>query len=127
MAIQLEFLNLIIPVQVIQQKYLGGWDACLMDHAKGIGRVVWYDGYLFRTGAMDSEMVDVWIEKYTRLGFEATELIDGKPVWRDFCILTSYGASQYKCPWIVVDGAERIAWLRGRNKGDVIGREQFKR
>jgi hypothetical protein len=126
MAVQLEFLNLIIPVQVIEQKYSGGWDACLEDHAKSIGRVVWYDDHLFRTGAMDGDMIANLIEKWTNLGFEATDVVDEKTVWRDLCVVDAFGFSQHDSPWIVVDGAERTAWRRGCDKGDVIGREQFR-
>jgi len=126
MAVQLEFLNFIIPVQVIEQKYSGGWDACLRDHAKSIGRVVWYDKFFFRTGTMDADLMDNLMEKWTKLGFEATEVVDGKKVWKDFCVVTSYGVSQYDCPWIKVDPAARVAWLRGTEQGEAIGRDHFR-
>src|SRR4051812_21544345 len=125
MAIELEFINLIIPVQVIEQKYPGGWDACIRDHAKSIGRVVWYVDNLFRTGAMDPDLMDNLITKWTRLGFQATESIGNAVCWKDFCMVTSYGASKYDCPWIVFDSAERIAWLRGAEAGEIIGRDHF--
>ena len=127
MAVKLEFLNFIVPVQVIDQKYSGGWDACLRNHAKSIGRVVWYDEHLFRTGAMDGDMMDNLIEKWTRLGFEATEEIEGKTVWKDFCVVTSYGVSEHDSPWIMVDSASGAAWLRGTDRGEVVGRDHSRR
>lgn len=125
--IQLEFLNFIVPVQVIEQKYSGGWAACLGDHAMGIGKVVWYDDHLFRTGAMDPDLMDNLITKWTRLGFEATESVGNSVIWKDFCVVTSYGVSQYDCPWIMVDSAERSAWLKGTVHGETIGRDHFRR
>lgn len=127
MAIQLEFLNFIVPVQVIEEKYSGGWDACLRDHAKSIGRVVWYDEHLFRTGAMDPDLMDNLITKWTRLGFDATESVGNSVIWKDFCIVASYGVSQYDCPWIVVDPAERSAWLMGTVHREIVGRDHFRR
>ena len=126
MAIQLEFINFIVPVRVIQQKYAGGWDACLRDHAKGIGRVVWYDDHLFRTGAMDGDMMDNLIVKWTGLGFEASESLGNSILWKDFCVLTSYGVSPHDCSWIKVNSAARVAWLTGAEQGEAIGRDHFR-
>jgi hypothetical protein len=43
MAVELEFINLIVPIALIKQKYPGGWEQCLDDHANLIGGRVWYD------------------------------------------------------------------------------------
>ena len=40
MAIALEFIDLIIPISVIEEKYPGGWNQCLLDHAELIGGAV---------------------------------------------------------------------------------------
>ena len=125
--IALEFLNFIIPVNVIEQKYSGGWEACLRDHAKSIGRVVWYDDHLFRTGTMDADLMDNLIEKWTGLGFQATECIGDSLLWKDFCVLTSYGMSEHDCPWIKVDTAARVAWVSGTEQGEAVGRDHFSR
>lgn len=37
MTIALEFIDLIIPIHVIEQKYPGGWAQCLADHEQLIG------------------------------------------------------------------------------------------
>ena len=124
MAIQLEFLNLVMPISVLNQKYTGGFAGYLEQHSRSFGRVLWHDDALIRlTGAMDPEMIDIWFEAWGKLGFQSTEMIDGKTVWKDFCIVDSSGFSDHDCPWIVVDGAERVAWLRGTERGEIIGRE----
>jgi len=125
MAIQLEFINLIVPMQRICDVYPGGWDGCQRDHANSIGRVVWYDDRLFRTGAMDPEVMDNLIEKWTRLEFDATEVVDGKVVWKDFCVITAYGQSEHLCPWIEVHPAGRAARHRGTELWKVKGRENL--
>lgn len=126
MAIKLEFLNLVVPRQRIEKVYPTGWSGCLSDHAKSIGRTIWYDDHLFRAGAMDPEMMDNLIAKWTRLGFKATEVTDEKTEWLELCVVNSLGFSQHQCRWLVVDGAERIAWLHGTERGDIAGREQFR-
>lgn len=32
MAIALEFIDFIVPIALIRQKYPGGWEQCLRDH-----------------------------------------------------------------------------------------------
>lgn len=127
MAVRLEFINLIIPVQAIEVKCPDGWSGCLRDHTKSIGRVVWYDDHLFRTGAMDPEMMDNLITKWTRLGFEATEVVDEKVVWKDFCVVDSFRYSRHSCNWLTFDPTMRAAWLRGTDPGEVVWRERFQR
>lgn len=127
MAIELEFLNLVVPVQRIKDLYRGGWAAYLADNQKRLGKILWHDLDLVHAcGAMDPEMDDVLIGNFTSLGFTATEVVDGRTVWRDFCVLNAFGISQHQCPWLVVDGAARIAWMRGTEPGVVVGREHMR-
>lgn len=63
MAIVLEFIDFIVPVEVIRQKYPGGWEGCLRDHEQLIGRRVWYDEHLFRNGAMNSRDIGTLIDE----------------------------------------------------------------
>jgi len=37
MAIALEFIDLVVPIETIRQKYPGGWEGCLRYHAPLIG------------------------------------------------------------------------------------------
>lgn len=126
MAVQAEFLSVIVPIQKMVSIYPNGLDGYLHDHAKSIGRTVWYDQNIIRAGGtMDPDLVDDLILKWVMLGFHPTEQTeDGRTEWRDLCLVSSYGASDFQCPWIVVDGAKRIAWLRGTEMGDIVGREQ---
>ena len=127
MAVQLEFINLIMPISVLEEKYGEGLQGYLKEHSRSIGKVLWHDDAVVRvTGAMDPEMIDIWIEEWSKLGFQPTELIEGKTVWKDLCIVDSNGFSEHDSRWIVVDGAERIAWFRGTEPGETIGRDNFR-
>ena len=37
MAIALEFIDFVVPIALIRQKYPGGWEQCLQDHERLIG------------------------------------------------------------------------------------------
>ena len=128
MAIRLEVVSLIIPIQTIEEKYSGGWKAYLDDNVKRIGKVMWYDSNLVRaTGCMDSDEVGGLITRFTNLGFTASETVESRTCWADFCITDVFGFSQFDCPWISFDGDGRVAWMRGVERGEVVGREDFLR
>jgi len=127
MAVQLEFVNLIVPIARIRELYPGGWTRCLEDHARSIGRVSWHDLNLFRaSGSMAPELTDVLVAKWVDRGFTSTELVDGETVWKDFCVVDSFGFSRYRCHWLEFDPASRSAWLTGTQPGEPISRDHFR-
>ena len=108
---------------VIKEKYPGGWDQCLRDHADLIGGRVWYDEYLLRDGAMGPSGIESLIEEWMELGFEPIISHNGKDAWKDVCVVESFfGRTTLPCDWIVVDTEARIAYLKGTPPGDTVGR-----
>jgi len=127
MAIAIEYISLVVPIQSITEKYPGGWRGFVEEHAKLIGKIVWYDSYLCHAGgAMDSGDIDSLIDKWEKLGFEATEIIGEKRIWKDFCVFSSYGGSNYTCPWLCIDPGRRIAWLADTEPGLAMSRDDFR-
>lgn len=128
MAIQLEFINIIVPVWTINEKYPSGWVGYLNDYGIKLGRVAWHDDHLVRTaGVMDPDMADGLIAQWSRMGFQATEWVGGKEVWKDFCVVDSFGVSIHDCDWLTFDSASRSASLTGTEAGRVVGRNDFPR
>ena len=126
MAINLIFIDFIVPVSKIRALYPGGWARCLYDHRRALGRSVYFDQNLFHTGAMSGERIDTLVAHWSNLGFQATERVDGKELWRDFCAVSSaLGSSRYLCQWLGVDYGERCAFLIGTDPGPVAGRRFF--
>ena len=115
MAIALEFIDLIIPIPVIEEKYPGGFDQCLLDHAELIGGAVWYDDNLFRTGAMSPHDIESLVEEWEKIGLEPTDLRDGMRIWKDLCVVESMSGSgtTLPCDWLSFDPDQRIAFLTG--------------
>jgi hypothetical protein len=125
MAIQLEFINLIVPIHVIKDKYPGGWEQCLKDHESLIGGRVWYDEYLFRDGAMNSMDIGFLVDEWKSRGFHTTKGGRKNPkMWDEVCVVQAmFGGATLPCDWIEVEGD--TAYKKGTPMGQVIGCEQF--
>ena len=127
MAIVLEFIDLIVPIETIRRKYPGGWEQCLRDHENLIGGRVWYDNYLLRDGAMNPSDIKYLVDQWSELGFEVQSSQDGKSVWKDVCVVESIlvAGTTLPCDWITVDVNQRIAYLKGVSPEPIIGRKDF--
>jgi hypothetical protein len=122
MAIRLEFIDLVVPVHLIEEKYPGGIAQCIADHQRQIGRRVWHDGQLFRDGGLDGKSVRQLVAGWQVLGFEPLQWVGGTLQWKDVCVVESATVGPTApCDWIQVDRQARIAWLKGVKPGDVVG------
>jgi len=127
MAIYLEFIDLVVPIERIREKYPGGMEACLRDHAQFIGGRVWYDEFLFRDGAMDPGSAGALVDSWEQRGFQPFTERHGVRCWNDVCIVEGiFGGPSLPCDWIDVDLRERIAYLRGHEPGAVVGPRRLK-
>ena len=124
MAIALEFIDFVVPIAVIRQKYPGGWEQCLKDHEHLIGGRVWFDEHLLRDGAMNPAAIAELVEEWSQAGIQPTEARNGQIVWKDCCVVESLlGGPSLPCDWLAMaeDGAS--AFLKGQPPGDVVGRK----
>ena len=123
MAIALEFIDFIVPIAVIREKYPGGWEQCLKDHANIIGGRVWFDEHLLRDGAMSPMGIENLIDEWTTLGFQPFEERNGQNFWKDCCVAESiFGGATLQCDWLAIGEDGCSAYLRGTEPGEVIGR-----
>lgn len=126
MAISLEFIDFIVPISVIHEKYPGGWKQCLIDYEYGIGGRIWYDKYLFRDGAMAPHGIEILVNEWTAKGFEPYEEIDGKRHWKDFCVAeVMFGGSTLPCNWLEINSELGCAYLKGTELGEIAGRDNL--
>ena len=125
MAIALEFIDFIVPISVIHQKYPGGWDQCLKDHEPLIGGRVWFDDHLLRDGAMNPGDIESLIDEWTALGFQPIEDRDGERFWKDCCVVESmFGGATLPCDWLEIGDDVRSAWLKGTTPGQIKQRQK---
>ena len=125
MAIRLEFINFVVPIHVIKQRYPGGWEACLRDHQNLIGGRVWYDDHLFRDGAMNPMDMGHLVEEWKSMGFQIEEDVDGLKVFRDAYVTEGFFGHFYPCHWLISLVEEQGAYLKGIEPGPLVGRENF--
>lgn len=123
MAVALEFIDFIVPIAVIREKYPGGWEQCLKDHERLIGGRVWYDDHLLRDGAMNPNDIESLIDEWTELGFQPMEERDGDRTWKDVCVVESmFGGPTLPCEWLVLGEDGRSAYLKGTDPGPTSSR-----
>jgi hypothetical protein len=126
MAIGLEFINLIIPIALIRDRYPGGWEACLRDHTPVLGKRVWYDEYLFRDGALSPDEVKARMEGWAILGFEPMHREGGGWRWEDLAIVDcAAGGATMPCHWLDVDLSDQSASFAHAPRTSLITRRNF--
>jgi hypothetical protein len=123
MAVALEFIDFIVPIELIKAKYPGGWEQCLEDHSNLIGGRVWYDEYLFRDGAMGPAGIEALVQQWADLGFEPMVTEDGKRAWKECCVTEHmFGGPTLPCNWIEITKDGHAAFLKGTDPGKIVGR-----
>lgn len=125
MALRTEVINLIIPIERINECYPGGFEAYISQNEEPLGRTTWYDDYLFRDGAMCGEDIDWLIDYWVSMGLKFTEQRDGKEWFIDMCVFDIV-CPVNDCDWIDYDRKDRTVFYRGKPKGRVIGREEMR-
>uniref|UniRef100_UPI0040473ED4 hypothetical protein n=1 Tax=Polynucleobacter sp. TaxID=2029855 RepID=UPI0040473ED4 len=122
MAIETVFISFIVPIRIIEEKYLRGWTKCLEDHAELIGGRVWYDDYLFHDGAMSPADMGKIVEKWAAMGFDCYDEIDGQKYWKDVCVYEGmFGGATLPCNWLEADADNNYVSLKGAPVCKLVG------
>ena len=127
MAIKIEFVNLIIPIDKINKSnFDGGLDALLKKYDHLIGKAVWFDKYLFRMGWMDTWMIDGEIDFWKNNGLMPIEKKNGVEYWCDLFAIST-GANQFmtNCDWIEIDFDRNIVCLKGTDPNEIYPNQNF--
>jgi len=121
MAIALEFIDLVVPISLIEKKYPGGWARCQKDYERQIGSRMWFDDHLLRDGAMSGRDIEYLPQNWTVHGFEPTGDCDGELFWKDCCVVESMlGGLSLPCDWLEFGPGGQSAYLKGTEPGEVI-------
>lgn len=119
MAVALIYMNFLVPIQTIRDKYPGGWEQCLKDHEKEIKRGrVWFDEYLLHDGAMGPIDIDWLISSWEKRGFQISKEVDGKTLWADMCCIEYLGHLMPEWLKLTDDGC--TAYLAGTEPGETV-------
>jgi hypothetical protein len=115
MAIRLEFINLIVPIRVIEQKVEGGWEQFSRDYGlegeSTVSGCCWRDNKLFRDGAMSPMDMHFMVEGWKSQGLRGPEVVDGQLQWQDFCVVGGIDP-HIPCPWLKINERNWTAYYR---------------
>jgi hypothetical protein len=123
MAVQCEFIDFIIPIENIDKIYPGGFAQFKENNKESFSKILWNDDFLFRDGAMNGMDIEFMIQMWESKGLEGVVEIDEKKQWKDFCIVQGMaGGPTFPCEWIDFDPQNNCVSMKGKPKGEIIGR-----
>jgi hypothetical protein len=100
MAVFIGFINVVVPVSVLNEKYPGGLEGYIRDHGGG---TFCCDGHLTRVGFMVPPLVGDFIEELERKGLQPLE---GEN-WKDLAVVDSiFKRATAPCDWVYVGTAQ---------------------
>lgn len=130
MAVQLTFINLIIPIENIEKcQKIGGFKGFLELHKKEIGKRTLYDDYLLRYSAMSGWDIEFMVKFFEEQGLAPFEGGENPTIWRDLCVYDQYGGGlTLPCDWIEfgakLEEGEKYktdyAYLKGKPIGEIV-------
>jgi len=107
MAVKIEFISVIVPVRVIEERFSEG----MAWFGKVFGEPA-SDGKLVRMGAMNQIDILSIVQALERGGLKGTFRKGGKEQWLDFCVVDRFNGPTLPCDWIKVDLKQGKAELR---------------
>lgn len=116
MAISLGFINLFIPIRIIEKQYPGGLTQFKRDYAGG----VIFDDHLVRYCSASPNEIEAMVEKLDSLGFESIAESDGQAYWKDCCVVDHFGRITLPCGWLQLAKDYRSASLKGAAPGETV-------
>ena len=126
MPVLCEFIDIIIPIEKIDEVYPGGFSAYKEKNLKSFGINRWNDDYILKQGAMGPERARSIIEYWESLGLIGEEVVDGIKRWKDICAFERFLGCQ-PCDWLEYDSSRNCISLMGKSDGPVIGPDKRRR
>lgn len=122
MAIRLEFISVVIPIENIERCLtVGGFRRYIESQAYFIGLTSWYDDYLYREGAMNSMDAKSLVQSWERRGLRGL-IGDGVTrEWADLCVVDYFNGPTRPCSWLEHDRENHCVYMAGKPRGDIVG------
>jgi len=129
MAIEIMFINVIIPIRNIDKcRQLGGFETFLKNKRKELGKVrsrrILVDDYLYRDGAMSPGDTKLIVDFWEAQGLVVTEVKNGKTYWKDLCVVDFLNGPTLPCDWIGYDRATNSVWMKNKAKGKLVSKSE---
>ena len=129
MAIYQQFISVVIPIKIIEQKcrHLGGLKGVLELNKKWVGKKILYDKYLYKDGAMGSDDIGDIVDFWTRQGLTPYKIKDGKTYWNDLAVVEMLMGATLPCEWLVYDPIDFTISMKGKPKGKIVVPDRLKK
>ena len=124
MSIWLNFINVIIPIKVIEKKLNVDFDDFFKSYDRGIK---YHDKHLFSTGAMSPDHTEEIVNYFESQGLTLLKKVNNKEYFEDLCIVELlFGGPTRPCDWLEFDAQKKIVWLKGTDKGEMAVPDYYK-
>ena len=124
MSIWLNFINVVIPINVIEKKLDLDFDDFFEKYDQGIK---YHDNHLFSTGAMSPDHTELIVKYFESQGLTTIKMIEDKEYFEDLCVVELlFGGPTRPCEWLEFDAQEKIVWLKGTDKGEMAVPDFYK-
>lgn len=109
MAIQLECINVIIPLSVLRKCSAIENIEQFLNETAYPGSGCWHDGHLYREGAMNPMDAALIVEKWKLMGLKITKGRGVDKVWHEICVVDTFSGPTLPCSWLHYDGEQQLA------------------
>ena len=76
---------------------------------------------------MSPEHTELIVKYFESQGLTTLKIIDDKEYFKDLCVVEHlFGGPTRPCEWLEFDAQEKIVWLKGTNKGEMVVPEYYK-
>lgn len=121
MAVRVQFISVIIPIEQIDRSSIpGGFSGLLESEGDNVGKLVWHDDHLFAECAMNPFDVQAIVERWESRGLTARVGTDDSRYWKDLCVVDFYQGPTLPCRWIQFDPREHVVWHKKSPRGTVV-------
>lgn len=103
MSIQIECINVIIPIPLLWKcPAIGNVQQFLAEQAYS-GSRCWHDTYLYRDGAMNPMDIESIVSSWGKAGLRLKRRRGGVEEWCDLCVVDTFSGPTLPCRWIEYD------------------------
>ena len=114
MAVELEFISLIVPIEKIEKYYPGGFNKFKTDNRESIGGRIWFDNFVVRDDEMHPMDIEYRIKAWEELGLVGVIEADGRQQWKDLCVVDYFSGITLPCNWLIRKGGYVYHKMIGR-------------
>jgi hypothetical protein len=121
MAVQVQFITIVIPIERINASAEpGGFAGLLEREAEFAGKRFWHDEHLYATAVMSPMEAQHIMEEWERKGLVGRTSNDESRQWKDLCVVDYYHGPTLPCAWLDGDVASHSVWLKGTEPGPIV-------